>query len=34
MTVRITTAGKGGVHVELPTDLRELLASLAKHSAN
>jgi hypothetical protein len=30
MKTRITTAGKGGVHVDLPTDLRELLASLAK----
>jgi hypothetical protein len=30
MRTRITTAGKGGVHVDLPTDLRELLASLAK----
>ncbi|MDP9185538.1 MAG: DUF2017 domain-containing protein [Actinomycetota bacterium] len=30
MRTRITTAGKGGVRVDLPTDLRELLASLAK----
>jgi hypothetical protein len=30
MRTLITTAGKGGVHVDLPTDLRELLASLAK----
>jgi hypothetical protein len=30
MRTQITTAGKGGVHVDLPTDLRELLASLAK----
>jgi hypothetical protein len=30
MSLRITSAGKGGVHIELPTDLRELLASLAK----
>jgi hypothetical protein len=27
---RITTAGKGGVDVDLPADLRELLASLAR----
>jgi hypothetical protein len=30
MTTRITTAGKGGVNVDLPADVRELLASLAK----
>jgi hypothetical protein len=30
MTVLITTAGKGGVHVDLPADVRELLSSLAK----
>jgi uncharacterized protein DUF2017 len=30
MSVAITSAGKGGVDVDLPPDLRELLASLAK----
>jgi hypothetical protein len=30
MKALITTAGKGGVHVDLPTDVRELLSSLAK----
>ena len=30
MSVAITSAGRGGVDVDLPSDLRELLASLAK----
>jgi Domain of unknown function (DUF2017) len=30
MMVAITSAGRGGVHVDIPDDLRELLASLAK----